>query len=73
MLGSGMSNRNKKPASWEATSYIVRVYRCDARGIAGMVEMPAQERQAAFRSFAELEAILTASSGNRAKDRGRRD
>ena len=48
------------------TSYIVRVYRCDAERIAGIVEMPVQERRTPFRSFAELKAILTGTFADRA-------
>jgi len=51
-------------------SYIVRIYRRDAEGIAGVVEMPVQERQAAFRSFAELQAILVCESRKRAPKTG---
>lgn len=40
-------------------SYIVRVYRCDAEHITGVVEMPVQQRRTPFRSFSELKAILT--------------
>jgi len=47
------------------TSYIVRVYRCDAERIAGIVELPVQERRTAFRSFAELKAILTGADPER--------
>ena len=42
------------------TSYIVRVYRCDAATgeITGTVEVYEQEARLAFHSFAELKTIL---------------
>lgn len=46
-------------------SYIVRVYRCDAERMAGMVELPVQERRTPFRSFAQLRAILTGTFPDR--------
>lgn len=50
------------------TTYIVRLYRCEGEGVAGVVEMPVQGREEAFRSFAELQAILKGAS----RTRGRR-
>ena len=43
------------------TSYVLRVYRRDrtAREIAGILENPERETRLAFRSFAELRALLS--------------
>jgi hypothetical protein len=46
----------------KCNSYIVRIYRCDAESVVGVVEMPVQERQTPFRTFAELRAILVRES-----------
>jgi hypothetical protein len=64
-----LPKRKQRTLDRVGTSYIVRVYRCDAHGIAGVVEMPLQERRAAFRSFTELEAILTGASVSRSRAR----
>ena len=50
-------------------SYIVRVYRRDARGIAGVVESARRKRQVTFRSISQLETILRRGSGSRARAR----
>lgn len=57
-----MAKQTSTSTDQQALSYIVRVYRCDARRIAGVVEMPIQARRSAFRSFAELKAILLRES-----------
>jgi hypothetical protein len=51
-------------------SYIVRVYRRDPDGIAGVVEWTRRKRQVTFRSIAQLETILRRGAGSRVRVRG---
>jgi len=60
----------KATSEQSAVSYIVRVYRCDARHIAGVVEIPMQARRTAFQSFAQLRAIILRESTAPSSDKG---